>query len=44
MKDEIKVLREKKEERKKKDNENALYNLWRLVFFFQIMFSRTNEN
>jgi hypothetical protein len=29
MKDEIKVLREKKEERKKKDNENALYNLWR---------------
>jgi len=29
MKDEIKVLREKREERQKKDNENALYNLWR---------------
>jgi len=31
MKDEIKVLREKREERQKKDTENALYNLWRLV-------------
>jgi hypothetical protein len=29
MKDEIKVLREKREERQKKDTENALYNLWR---------------
>jgi len=29
MKDEIKVLREKREARLKKENENALYNLWR---------------
>jgi len=29
MKDEIKVLREKREAKIKKENENALYNLWR---------------
>ncbi|ORX63694.1 hypothetical protein BCR32DRAFT_273359 [Anaeromyces robustus] len=29
MKDEIKVLREKREARKKKENDNALYNLWK---------------
>jgi len=29
MKDEIKVLREKREARKKKENDNAYYNLWK---------------
>jgi len=29
MKDEIKVLREKREKRKKKENDNAYYNLWK---------------
>jgi len=31
MKDEIKVLREKREARKKRENDNAYYNLWKLV-------------
>ncbi|ORX55975.1 hypothetical protein BCR36DRAFT_581134 [Piromyces finnis] len=29
MKDEIKILREKREARQKKDNDNAYYNLWK---------------
>ena len=40
MKDEIKVLREKREARKKKENDNAYYNLWKLVILLTYNYNK----
>ncbi len=43
MKDEIKVLREKREARKKRENDNAYYNLWKLVNSLIIIYNNNNN-